>query len=79
MDIKVLGPGCANCVKLENNVKSAVASLGIEADIEKVTDYGKILAYGVMQTPGLVVNGQVKVYGRVPSPQEIAEILKKSQ
>lgn len=79
MNIKVLGPGCVNCVKLESNVKAAVASLGIEASVEKVTDFAEIAKYGVMRTPGLVVNGQVKVYGRVPSPQEIAGILRGAQ
>ena len=51
MDVKVLGPGCANCVNLEKNVKAAVAELGVDAKVEKVTDYQEIMKYGIMRTP----------------------------
>jgi small redox-active disulfide protein 2 len=71
ISIKVLGPGCANCRKVEQAVKEAVTTLGMEADIEKVTDYGEILAYDVLVTPGLVINGKVVNSGRVPSIAEV--------
>ena len=71
MIIKVLGSGCASCKKLENNVKEAVKKLGINAVVEKVEDIKSIMAYGVMKTPALVVDEQVKVMGRVPSVEDI--------
>jgi small redox-active disulfide protein 2 len=75
MIIKVLGSGCANCKKLEENTKKAVEELGIEATIEKVEDFKKIMAYGVMKTPALVVDEKVKIMGRVPSSEEIKKYL----
>jgi small redox-active disulfide protein 2 len=75
MVIKVLGPGCANCKRLEANVREAVKELGIEATIEKVQDFRDIATYGVMRTPALVVDEQVKVMGRVPSVEEIKKYL----
>lgn len=75
MLIKVLGTGCANCKKLEENTKKAVEELGIEATIVKVQDYKDILAYGVMKTPALVVDEKVKIMGRVPSSEEIKKYL----
>ena len=75
MLIKILGPGCKNCANLERATRQAVADLGLEATIEKVTDYGQIASYGVMKTPGLVVDEQVLVSGRVPSADEIAALL----
>lgn len=75
MIIKVLGTGCANCKKLEAHVKEAVQQLGIEAVIEKVENLQVIMAYGVMKTPALVVNEQVKVMGRVPSIEDIKKYL----
>ncbi len=75
LQVKVLGPGCANCKRLEQLTHRTVEKLGLAADIEKVTDYGQIMAYGVMSTPGLVVNGQVVAYGRIPSEQEVANWL----
>lgn len=75
MEIKVLGPGCKNCKVLEENTKKAVEALKLEATIEKVTDMKEIIGYGVMRTPALVVDGTVKVMGRVPSPEEIKELL----
>ncbi len=71
ISIKVLGPGCANCRKVEQAVKEAVMMLGLEAEIEKVTDYNEILAYDVLTTPGLVINGKVVNSGRVPSIAEV--------
>ena len=75
MIIKVLGTGCANCKKLEAHVKEAVQQLGIEAVIEKVENLQVIMAYGVMKTPALVVDEQVKVMGRVPSIEDIKKYL----
>ena len=75
MIIKVLGSGCASCKKLAENTKKAVEELGIEATIEKVTDFKQIMAYGVMKTPALVVDEKVKIMGRVPSPEEIKKYL----
>jgi small redox-active disulfide protein 2 len=75
MHIKVLGPGCANCVNLEKNTRAALASLGLEASVEKVTDYADIAGYGILRTPGLVVDEQVVLSGRVARPAEIAQLL----
>jgi small redox-active disulfide protein 2 len=75
MIIKILGSGCANCVRLEANTKQALSTLGMEATVEKVTDYGDIASYGVMKTPGLVVDEEVLVSGRVPGAAEIAKLL----
>jgi len=75
MIIKVLGTGCANCKKLESNVREALGELGIDAGVEKVTDFKDILAYGVMKTPALVVDEQVKVMGRVATKEEIKKII----
>ncbi|HHV21054.1 MAG TPA: thioredoxin family protein [Propionibacterium sp.] len=76
MQIKILGPGCANCTKLEKETAKAVAKLGIDATIEKVTDFGDIAAYGVMKTPGLVIDEEVVASGRVPTASKIAELLR---
>lgn len=75
MEIKVLGTGCSKCVQLEENVRTAVNELGIDANIEKVTDIKEIIAYGVMQTPALVVDGEVKVAGKVLKPDKIKKYL----
>jgi small redox-active disulfide protein 2 len=76
MEIKVLGPGCANCKRLARNVKEAVSELGIETEIQKVEDIAAIMSYGVLSTPGLVVNGELKSSGRALSVSEIKDILK---
>jgi small redox-active disulfide protein 2 len=70
MDIKVLGPGCAKCTKTEEIVRQAAAEAGVEADIQKVTGMMDIAAYGVMGTPAVVVDGEVKCVGKVPSKDE---------
>jgi len=70
--IEVLGPGCNNCERLEKNTREAIAMAGIDAEITKVTDYAEIMAYGIMSTPGLVIDGKVVSYGRVPSAGDIA-------
>ena len=75
MHVKILGSGCANCVNLEKNTREALASLGVEATFEKVSDVADIAGYGVMRTPGLVVDEQVLVSGRVARPAEIAQLL----
>ncbi|WP_244834567.1 thioredoxin family protein [Clostridium sp. BJN0001] len=75
MIIKILGSGCANCKRLEQNARKAVESLGIDATIEKVTDIKDIMSFGVMKTPALVVDGKVKIMGRVPSADEIKKYL----
>jgi small redox-active disulfide protein 2 len=79
LKIKVLGPGCANCKRLEQLTRREVEKLGLAADIEKITDYGDILAYGVMSTPGLVINEQVMAFGRIPSNQEVTDWLLAAQ
>jgi small redox-active disulfide protein 2 len=71
--IEILGMGCVNCNKLYQNVLSAVKMTGKEAEVTKVEDIQKIMAYGVMSTPALVVDGVVKVAGKVPKPEEIKE------
>ncbi len=73
--IEVLGPGCPNCQRLEANAREAVAMAGVDAEIVKVTDYRQIHAYGVMTTPGLVIDGRVMSAGRIPVPGDIAEWL----
>ena len=70
--IEVLGPGCNNCKRLEANAREAVKMAGVEAQVIKVTDYGAIMAYGIMSTPGLVIDGKVVSYGRIPSSGDIA-------
>jgi small redox-active disulfide protein 2 len=75
MVIKVLGSGCTNCKKLEENTRKAVEELGIDATIEKVTDFKDIMKYGVMKTPALVVDGKVKIMGRVATAEEIKKYL----
>jgi small redox-active disulfide protein 2 len=71
VEIKVLGPGCPRCQQTEKHVKEAVAEAGVEANIEKVTDTMKIAKYGVFGTPALVVDGEVKSVGKIPSRDEI--------
>ncbi len=76
MEIKVLGPGCANCQKMEELAKKAVKELGIEAKIEHVTDIQEIMKY-TMSTPGLVVNGKLKHAGKpLPSQEKVKELIK---
>jgi small redox-active disulfide protein 2 len=73
--IKVLGAGCQKCNKLADLALEAAKSTGVEFEIEKVTDINEIVAFGVMVTPALVVDGEVKVTGRVPTVQEIKAML----
>jgi small redox-active disulfide protein 2 len=73
--IQVLGPGCANCRKLEALAREAVAGLGVEAEVEKVSDMREIMARGVMATPGLAVNDKLVSTGRVPSASEVMTLI----
>ena len=77
MTIKILGPGCANCHRLESNTRQALDVLGLDAKVEKVEDMQAIMQYGIMSTPALVVDEDVKVYGRVPTPREIEGLLQR--
>ncbi|NMC33610.1 MAG: thioredoxin family protein [Veillonellaceae bacterium] len=74
--IVVLGTGCAKCAKLEENARKAVTLAGADATVSKVTDINQITDYGVMITPALVIDGRVKVAGKIPTPEAIAEWLK---
>jgi small redox-active disulfide protein 2 len=76
LDIKVLGPGCAKCQQTEKIVREAVTESGVEAQVEKITDIMKIMTYGVMGTPAVVVDGQVKSSGKVPKKEEVKAWLK---
>jgi small redox-active disulfide protein 2 len=78
MKIKILGPGCARCKTLEKLTRDAVAETGVNAEVEKVEDIVKIMGYGVMNTPALVINEKVMLSGRIPSITEIKEILAKN-
>ncbi len=73
--IQILGTGCPKCKKLAENVEAAAKELGIEFEIEKVTDINEIMKFGVMMTPALVVDGDVKVVGKVSSTDEIKVML----
>lgn len=77
MEIKVLGTGCASCNKLEQAVRNKAAQLRLDARIEKIDDIMKIIAYGVRRTPALVIDDKVVLYGRVPSDEELTELLTK--
>lgn len=76
LDIKVLGPGCTNCIKLENLVREVVAENNLPAKVEKITDRDKFLDYGIMLTPGLVVNGKVLASGKIPTKSTLEHWLK---
>lgn len=78
MEIKILGTGCANCKNLERSTRLAVDELHLDASVVKEEDIVKIMAYGVMRTPALVLDEKVLFYGRVPSVSELKEILQKS-
>ena len=73
--IQILGTGCPKCKKLAENAEVAAKALGIEYQLEKVTDIDRIMGFGVMMTPALVVDGQVKAAGKVPSADEIRKML----
>jgi small redox-active disulfide protein 2 len=73
--IQILGTGCPKCKKLAENTEAAAKAMGVECEIVKVTDINEIMKFGVMMTPALAVDGEVKVVGKVPSPDEIKKML----
>ena len=73
--IQILGTGCAKCEKLAVNAKQAVENLGLDYEMEKVTDLNQIMGFGVMTTPGLVVDGKVLLTGKVPAPADIEKLI----
>ena len=75
LSVKVLGSGCVNCKKLEAIARKAIAGLEVEAEVIKVTDYGEIMKYPILSTPGLVVNEKLVSSGRIPSEAEITTFL----
>lgn len=75
MHVKILGPGCKNCQNLEARTRQALDQLGLDAEVEKVADYAVIAGYGVLKTPGLVVDEKLLVSGRVPTAEEISGLL----
>ena len=79
MEIKILGPGCPKCKTLEKVTREAVAVAGIDATVEKVEDIVDIMNYGILHTPGLVINGKVVLSGQVPTVSQVKEILIKNQ
>lgn len=76
MKVQILGVGCPNCKKLEENAREAIKALGIDAEIEKVTDIDQIMSFGVMMTPALAIDGVVKSAGKVLSKEQIMELLR---
>jgi len=74
--VQILGVGCPNCKKLEENAREAIKALGIDAEIEKVTDIDQIMSFGVMMTPALAIDGVVKSVGKVLSKEQIMELLR---
>jgi small redox-active disulfide protein 2 len=77
MEIKVLGVGCPNCEQTERNVKEAFSEAGVAAKVDKVTDTMKIATYGVFGTPAVVVDGEVKSVGKIPTKEEIKAWIEK--
>jgi small redox-active disulfide protein 2 len=75
MEVKILGAGCPNCKRLEKVTRQALDELGAEATITKVTDFGDIMSYNIIATPGLVIDEKVVSYGRVPSKTEITSMI----
>ncbi|MCP4709074.1 MAG: thioredoxin family protein [Planctomycetes bacterium] len=75
MKLQVLGTGCAKCKKLAENTEAAAKELALDYELEKVTDINEIIKFGVMMTPALAVNGEVKLVGKVPSTDEIKSLI----
>mgnify|MGYP000064079911 CR=1 FL=1 len=78
ISVKVLGTGCKKCQNLENKVRELVASNNIDATVEKVTDIQEMVRYGIMMTPGLIINEQVKSFGIIPKDDQIINWLKEN-
>jgi small redox-active disulfide protein 2 len=78
MDVKILGSGCMRCDELEKRTRNALAELDVAADLQKVKDLKEITSYGVFSTPALVVNGKTLVSGRLPSVEELKELIQKN-
>lgn len=79
LEIKVLGPGCQNCINLEKLCKEVVAEQNLDAKIDKITDYREIMTYNILSTPGLVINGKVVSAGKVPTKSTLVHWLKEAQ
>lgn len=79
MIIQILGTGCAKCLKLEQNTREAVKSIGLDCTIEKITDLQKIMSYGIMSTPGIVINGKVVASGRLINQLEIIKLIEENK
>ena len=77
MKIQILGTGCPKCKQTEANAREAIKNLGLDAEIEKITNVNEILDFGIMATPGLAIDGYVKFSGKIPTVSEIEEVLKK--
>lgn len=75
MRIQILGPGCKNCQKVKNRVENVLKKLDVEAEVEKVEDLNQMATLGLLKTPGLVIDDEIKIEGRVPSEKEIARII----
>ncbi len=75
LTIKVLGSGCANCKRVEQITRKVITTMGVEAEIVKVTDFNKIITYNVLSTPGLVINDRLVAAGRIPSEAEITTFI----
>lgn len=75
LNIKILGAGCPNCKRLEKEMNKAIENLAIDAEVEKVTDYQRIMTYDVFSTPGLVINEKVVSTGKIPSQAELISFL----
>ena len=71
MEIRILGPGCPRCYEVEKRTINVLAQLSVAADVQKISDIKKIMEYSIIGTPGLVINGNVKCSGRIPSLEEI--------
>lgn len=79
MEIKVLGTGCQKCKEVEKLVREVLSEINVPANVEKVEDIAQIVQYGVMLTPGLVINGKVKVSGRVPNKADIKKLIEEEK
>jgi small redox-active disulfide protein 2 len=79
MDIKILGPGCPRCEDLMKRTINVVAELSVAANVEKISDIKQMMAFGILGTPALVINGKVKCAGRIPRPEEIKNWIREAQ